>query len=79
MKLENLEKVADLRELLERYNEIIDILTTSDYCFVTIEDRVRKRKRYDVIHEETEDFKKIYLKIRDEVIRELKELGVEVK
>lgn len=78
MKLENLERVADLRELLERYNEIIDILTTSDYCFVTIEDRVRKRKRYDVIHEETEDFKKIYLKIRDEVIRELKELGVEV-
>ena len=78
MKLENLERVADLRELLERYNEIIDILTTSDYCFVTIEDRVRKRKRYDVIHEETEDFKKIYLKIRDEVIRELKELVVEV-
>lgn len=78
MKLENLERVADLRELLERHNEIIDILTTSDYCFVTIEDRVRKRKRYDVIHEETEDFKKIYLKIRDEVIRELKELGVEV-
>ena len=78
MKLENLERVADLRELLERYNEIIDILTTSDYCFVTIEDRVRKRKRYNVIHEETEDFKKIYLKIRDEVISELKELGVEV-
>ena len=78
MKLENLERVADLKELLERHNEIIDILTTSDYCFVTIEDRVRKRKRYDVIHEETEDFKKIYLKIRDEVIRELKELGVEV-
>lgn len=78
MKLENLEKVADLKELLERHNEIIDILTTSDYCFVTIEDRVRKRKRYDVIHEETEDFKKIYLKIRDEVIKELKELGVEV-
>lgn len=78
MKLENLERVADLKELLERHNEIIDILTTSDYCYLTIEDRVRKRKRYDVIHEETEDFKKIYLKIRDEVIRELKELGVEV-
>lgn len=30
MKLENLERVADLSELLERHNEIIDILTTSD-------------------------------------------------
>lgn len=43
MKLENLERVADLKELLERHNEIIDILTTSDYCFVTIEDRKEKK------------------------------------
>jgi hypothetical protein len=78
MKLENLERVADLKEMLERVGDIIDILTTSDYCHLTIEDVRRKRKRYDVIHEETEDFKKIYLKIRDEVIRELKELGVEI-
>lgn len=78
MKLENLERVAELKELLERHEDIIDILTTSDYCYLTIEDGRRKRKRYDVIHEETDELKRIYLKNKDEIIKQLKELGVEV-
>lgn len=78
MKLENLERVAELKELLEKYEDIIDILTTSDYCFLTIEDKKRKRTRYDVIHEETDELKRIYLKNKDEIIKQLKELGVEV-
>ena len=78
MKLENLEKVSSLKEQLEKYEEILDIMLTSNYCILAIEDAKTRRRMSDVINVEKDELKRIYHKKRDEVIRELKELGVEV-
>lgn len=78
MKLENLERVANLKEQLEKYEEILDIMLTSNYCILAIEDAKTRRRMSDVINEEKDELKRIYHKKRDEVISELKELGVEV-
>lgn len=78
MKLENLEKVSNLKEQLEKYEEMLDIMLTSNYCILAIEDAKTRRRMTDVINEEKDELKRIYQKKRDEVIRELKELGVEV-
>ena len=78
MKLENLERVSSLKEQIEKYEEIIDIMLTSNYCILLIEDAKTRRRMSDVINEEKDELKRIYHKKRDEVIRELKELGVEV-
>lgn len=78
MKLENLEKVSSLKEQLEKYEEILDIMLTSNYCILSLEDAKTRRRMSDVINEEKDELKRIYHKKRDEVIRELKELGVEV-
>lgn len=78
MKLENLEKVSSLKEQLEKYEEILDIMLTSNYCILSLEDAKTRRRMSDVINEEKDELKRIYHKKRDEVISELKELGVEV-
>ena len=78
MKLENLERVSSLKEQLEKYEEMLDIMLTSNYCILAIEDAKTRRRMSDVINEEKDELKRIYQKKRDEVIRELKELGVEV-
>lgn len=78
MKLEDIRKAAELQIKLERYEEIVDIMLTSGYCNLTIEDTKSKRSMSDLIREEKVDLKRIYHKKRDEVISELKELGVEV-
>lgn len=79
MKLENLERVANLKEQLEKYEEILHIITlTSNCCISAIEDAKAKRRMSDVINEVKDELKRIYHKKRDEVISELKELGVEV-
>ena len=78
MKLENLEKVSSLKEQLEKYEEMLDIMLTSNYCILAIEDAKTRRRMSDVINEEKDELKHIYHKKRDEVISELKELGVEV-
>lgn len=78
MKLENLERVANLKEQLEKYEEMLDIMLTSNYCILAIEDAKTRRRMSDVINEEKDELKRIYHKKRDEVISELKELGVEV-
>ena len=78
MKLENLEKVASLKEQLEKYEEMLDIMITSNYCILAIEDAKTRRRMSDVINVEKDELKRIYQKKRDEVISELKELGVEV-
>lgn len=78
MKLENLERVSSLKEQLEKYEEILDIMLTSNYCILSIEDAKTRRRMTDVINEEKDELKRIYHKKRDEVISELKELGVEV-
>lgn len=78
MKLENLEKVSSLKEHLEKYEEMLDIMLTSNYCILAIEDAKTRRRMSDVINEEKDELKRIYHKKRDEVISELKELGVEV-
>lgn len=78
MKLENLEKVSSLKEQLEKYEEMLDIMLTSNYCILAIEDVKTRRRMSDVINVEKDELKRIYHKKRDEVIRELKELGVEV-
>lgn len=78
MKLENLEKVSSLKEQLEKYEEILDIMLTSNYCILAIEDAKTRRRMSDVINVEKDELKRIYHKKRDEVISELKELGVEV-
>lgn len=78
MKLENLEKVSSLKEQLEKYEEMLDIMLTSNYCILAIEDAKTRRRMNDVINEEKDELKRIYHKKRDEVISELKELGVEV-
>lgn len=78
MKLENLEKVSSLKEQLEKYEEMLDIMLTSNYCILSIEDAKTRRRMSDVINEEKDELKRIYQRERDEVIRELKELGVEV-
>lgn len=78
MKLENLEKVSSLKEQLEKYEEMLDIILTSNYCILAIEDAKTRRRMSDVINVEKDELKRIYHKKRDEVIRELKELGVEV-
>nr|DAX84174.1 MAG TPA: hypothetical protein [Caudoviricetes sp.] len=78
MKLENLEKVSSLKEQLEKYEEMLDIMLTSNYCILAIEDAKTRRRMSDVINEEKDELKRIYHKKRDEVISELKELGVEV-
>lgn len=78
MKLENLEKVSSLKEQLEKYEEMLDIMLTSNYCILAIEDAKTRRRMSDVINEEKDELKRIYQKKRDEVISELKELGVEV-
>jgi len=78
MKLENLEKVSSLKEQLEKYEEILDIMLTSNYCILSLEDAKTRRRMSDVINEEKDELKRIYQKKRDEVISELKKLGVEV-
>lgn len=78
MKLENLERVSSLKEQLEKYEEMLDIMITSNYCILAIEDAKTRRRMNDVINVEKDELKRIYQKKRDEVIRELKELGVEV-
>nr|DAX98492.1 MAG TPA: hypothetical protein [Caudoviricetes sp.] len=79
MKLENLEKVASLKEQLEKCEEMLDIMITSNNCCIlTIEDAKARRRMSDVINEVKDELKCIYHKKRDEVISELKELGVEV-
>lgn len=78
MKLENLERVSSLKEQLEKYEEMLDIMLTSNYCILAIEDAKTRRRMSDVINVEKDELKRIYHKKRDEVIRELKELGVEV-
>ena len=78
MKLENLEEVSSLKEQLEKYEEMLDIMLTSNYCILSIEDAKTRRRMSDVINVEKDELKRIYQKKRDEVIRELKELGVEV-
>lgn len=78
MKLENLERVSSLKEQLEKYEEMLDIMITSNYCILAIEDAKTRRRMSDVINEEKDELKRIYQKKRDEVISELKELGVEV-
>lgn len=78
MKLENLERVANLKEQLEKYEEMLDIMLTSNYCILAIEDAKTRRRMSDVINVEKDELKRIYHKKRDEVIRELKELGVEL-
>lgn len=78
MKLENLGKVSSLKEQLEKYEEMLDIMLTSNYCILAIEDAKTRRRMSDVINVEKDELKRIYHKKRDEVIRELKELGVEV-
>ena len=78
MKLENLERVASLKEQLEKYEEMLDIMITSNYCILAIEDAKTRRRMSDVINVEKDELKRIYQKKRDEVISELKELGVEV-
>nr|DAT47946.1 MAG TPA: hypothetical protein [Caudoviricetes sp.] len=79
MKLENLEKVASLKEQLEKCEEMLDIMITSNNCYIlTIEDAKTRRRMSDVINVEKDELKRIYQKKRDEVINELKELGVEV-
>lgn len=78
MKLENLEKVSSLKEQLEKYEEMLDIMLTSNYCILAIEDTKTRRRMSDVINEEKDELKRIYHKKRDGVISELKELGVEV-
>lgn len=78
MKLENLERVSSLKEQLEKYEEMLDIMLTSNYCILSIEDAKTRRRMTDVINEEKDELKRIYHKKRDEVIRELKDLGVEV-
>lgn len=78
MKLENLEKVSSLKEELEKYEEMLDIMLTSNYCILAIEDAKTRRRMSDVINEEKDELERIYQKKRDEVISELKELGVEV-
>jgi hypothetical protein len=79
MKLENLEKVASLKEQLEKCEEMLDIMITSNNCCIlTIEDVMTRRRMTNVINEEKDELKRIYQKKREEVISELKELGVEV-
>lgn len=78
MKLENLERVSNLKEQLEKYEEMLDIMITSNYCILAIEDAKTRRRMSDVINVEKDELKRIYQKKRDEVISELKELGVEV-
>ena len=78
MKLENLERVSSLKEQLEKYEEMLDIMLTSNYCILSIEDAKTRRRMSDVINVEKDELKRIYQKKRDEVISELKELGVEV-
>nr|DAO58230.1 MAG TPA: hypothetical protein [Caudoviricetes sp.]DAS17670.1 MAG TPA: hypothetical protein [Caudoviricetes sp.] len=78
MKLENLERVSSLKEQLEKYEEMLDIMITSNYCILAIEDAKTRRRMNDVINVEKDELKRIYQKKRDEVISELKELGVEV-
>lgn len=78
MKLENLERVSSLKEQLEKYEEMLDIMITSNYCILAIEDAKTRRRMSDVINVEKDELKRIYQKKRDEVISELKELGVEV-
>lgn len=78
MKLENLERVSSLKDQLEKYEEMLDIMLTSNYCILAIEDAKTRRRMSDVINVEKDELKRIYQKKRDEVIRELKELGVEV-
>nr|DAR92665.1 MAG TPA: hypothetical protein [Caudoviricetes sp.]DAS55848.1 MAG TPA: hypothetical protein [Caudoviricetes sp.] len=78
MRLENLERVSSLKEQLEKYEEMLDIMLTSNYCILAIEDAKTRRRMSDVINEEKDELKRIYQKKRDEVISELKELGVEV-
>lgn len=79
MKLENLERVANLKEQLEKHEEILHIITlTSNCCISSIENAKARRRMSDVINEVKDELKRIYHKKRDEVISELKELGVEV-
>lgn len=78
MKLENLERVSSLKEQLEKYEEMLDLMITSNYCILAIEDAKTRRRMSDVINVEKDELKRIYQKKRDEVISELKELGVEV-
>lgn len=78
MKLENLERVSSLKDQLEKYEEMLDIMLTSNYCILAIEDAKTRRRMSDVINVGKDELKRIYQKKRDEVIRELKELGVEV-
>ncbi len=78
MKLENLEKVASLKEQLEKYEEMLDIMIISNYRILAIEDAKTRRRMSDVINAGKDKLKRIYQKKRDEVISELKELGVEV-
>lgn len=78
MRLENLERVSSLKEQLEKYEEMLDIMLTSNYCILAIEDAKTRRRMSDVINEEKDELKRIYQKKRDEVISKLKELGVEV-
>lgn len=79
MRLENLEKVASLKEQLEKCEEMLDIMITSyNCCTLTIEDVMTRRRMTNVINEEKDELKRIYQKKREEVISELKELGVEV-
>ena len=44
MKLENLEKVSRLKEQLEKYEEMLDIMITSNYCILSIEDAKTKEE-----------------------------------
>nr|DAT15369.1 MAG TPA: hypothetical protein [Caudoviricetes sp.] len=78
MKLENLEKVASLKEQLEKCEEMLDIMLASNCCILTIEDVMTRRRMTNVINVEKDELKRIYQKKRKEVISELKELGVEV-
>lgn len=60
MKLENLEKVSSLKEQLEKYEEMLDIMITSNYCILAIEDAKTRRRMNDVINVEKDELKRIY-------------------
>lgn len=78
MKLENLEETTNLKKNLDNHDGILDILLTSDYCVLTIEDEKNSREAQAVILAEKGGSKRIYSKDRDILINELKELGIEV-
>lgn len=78
MKLENLEETTNLKKNLDNHDGILDILLTSDYCVLTIEDEKDSREAQAVILVEKDGAKRLYLYDRDILINELKELGIEV-